>query len=86
MSRKITKWSRNGKTVRVKRDDWFDMLRRMKASVLADPRDLSRGSGGCESFCGTVCEDEGGCEFSFGEDPECGAACESGEVFLQEEV
>ena len=98
MIRTITKWSKNRKTMRIKRADWFDMLRRFKLTKdrlearIGELEDAvgvshSRGGGGnCGSFCGTVCEDSGGCDFEFGEPPECGAACGDGSVKIQEEV
>ncbi len=98
MIRTITKWSKNYKKVSFKLADWIEMLRRFKVTL--DKKDAriaeleaelggrqARGGGGdCDSFCGTVCEDNGGCDFAFGEPPECGAACGDGSVKIQEEV
>ena len=98
MIRTITKWSKSGKKVRVKRAEWFEMLRRFKLTIAAKDARIAeleqelggaraRGGGGdCDSFCGTVCEDNGRCDFEFGEPPECGAACGDGSVKIQEEV
>lgn len=44
------------------------------------------GGGGCDDFCGEACEAHDGCDFSFGDAGECGAACNDGEVLLDLEV
>ena len=75
--RKITKVGK--KNVKVSREDWDEMWRRLKASSA-----VARASGGaCGGFCGAACADEGGCDMSFGERGDCGALCKNGEVFLE---
>lgn len=78
--RRITRAGKNN--VKIRREDWDEMWRRLKASF----PDVSTRGRGCDGFCGAACADNGGCDLSFGDDGECGALCNDGEVFLQEEV
>lgn len=79
--RKITRVGRN--YVKVSRKDWDEMWRRVKMSI---PDVIISSGGGCDDFCGAVCADDDGCDLSFGDEGECGALCQNGEIFLQEEV
>ena len=78
--RKITKI--RGGTVRIKLEDWHEFLRRFRPRLEAE----SFSGGDCDDFCGAACDSNGGCDLSFGDPGECGALCQDGEVFLQEEV
>ncbi len=80
--RQITKISKN--QVKISREDWDEMWRRLKLSVGLQPVTLSGGD--CDDFCGAACADDGGCDLSFGGSGECGAYCNNGEVYLEAEV
>ncbi len=99
MIREISRWSKKRKRVTFKAADWFTFQRGVSARIkglqarieeveteLYGTRVTRFRGGDCGSFCGTVCEDNGGCDFEFGEPPECGAACGDGSVKIQEEV
>ena len=80
--RRITKVGR--RNVKIRREDWETMWDRIKLSLaVAQTR---RGGGGCDGFCGAACADNSGCDLSFGDEGECGALCQDGEVFIQEQV
>ncbi len=80
--RKITKIGK--KKVTISRKDWDEMWSRLKLSVVSGTAIQS--GGGCDDFCGAACADDGGCDLSFGDPGECGALCNSGDVYLEEEV
>lgn len=73
------------KKVTIKRADWDEMQRRMSIACHAAEQIAARG-GGCSSMCDDECESAGGCDFTFGDPPECGGFCNNGEPWLQEEV
>ena len=79
--RKITKISK--KKVTISRKDWDELWNRLRDSL---PQFNIEMGGGCDDFCGAACADDDGCDLSFGSEPECGAYCLNGEVYLQEEV
>ena len=73
---KITE--RHGKYVRIEQAHFDEFLRRLKMG------ELTESSGGsCESFCDDACEDDGGCDLEFGSPGDCGALCNSGEIYLE---
>lgn len=80
--RQITKVGK--KYVKVSREDWDEMWRRLRMSIPQFNVGLAAG-GGCGNFCGAACADNDGCDMSFGDPGECGALCGDGSVFLQEE-
>ena len=93
--RRITKISK--KKVSMSREDWDEMWVRIRQSIpevfpgqtrgTGAVESLQAASGGdCDDFCGAACADDGGCDLSFGSSGECGALCNSGDVYLQEEV
>lgn len=60
---------------------WRDLL-----DVVREGYATARAGNGCDDFCGAACADNNGCDFSFGDPPDCGASCVDGEVFLQQRI
>jgi hypothetical protein len=69
-----------GNVVVIKKKHWREFLHRVQQGG-SDPALMGRG--GCDSYCESACEDNDGCDFSFGSPGECGAACNDGEVYLE---
>lgn len=59
--------------------DWLDFLKWVKSERATTAAE----GNGCEGFCDDACEEFGGCDFHFGSQGECGAACISGKVILE---
>lgn len=81
MIRSIAKVGKN--TVKADRAGWDELQRRLRKAIQGGTVRIS--SGGCEGMCDDFCEGKGGCDFTFGDPPECGGFCKNGEPWLQEE-
>ena len=71
----------SGNHIKIGLDDWRELVRRLKGDFEII---LQMDGEGCDEWCQEVCERMEGCDFSFGEPPECGAFCNNGEPVLQE--
>lgn len=80
----------HGNKVTIELEDWRRFLGYFRACVLElegmvpdiGPR---ASAGGCDD-CEGKCAGHGGCDFAFGDPPDCGYVCEDGHIVLDDEV